>query len=67
MLLLDACAEHSFLIFPCTAFPRRDWAPPSFPRPDWFPGARRPAGTEYKIDHASFAIHEHKFTVLLNV
>lgn len=43
------CAERHFLLISLrTAFPRRDWAPPSFPRPDWFPGARRPAGTRRK-------------------
>ncbi|MEQ2202202.1 hypothetical protein XENOCAPTIV_027094, partial [Xenoophorus captivus] len=57
ILLLDACLENGFLIFLCTAFPRRDW-PTSYARPDWFPGARRPADVSYAVPDSGYTWSE---------
>ncbi|XP_037534127.1 vitrin isoform X1 [Nematolebias whitei] len=41
-----------------SAFPRRDWPPPSFARPDWFPGARRPADVSYAVPDSGYSWSE---------
>ncbi|XP_029925966.1 vitrin isoform X3 [Myripristis murdjan] len=41
-----------------SAFPRRDWPPPSFARPDWFPGARRPADVSYAAPDSGYTWSE---------